>query len=75
MKNVSKVFKNVLCQLEITKYMARIDQLDNRLMKIEEQSQPTPSLDHAASRLVKSTQENIKFSGAHFHCLSRPHVV
>ena len=53
MKNVSKVFKNVLCQLEITKYMARIDQLDNRLMKIEEQCQPTPSLDHAASRLVK----------------------
>ena len=54
MKNVSKVFKNVLCQLEITKYMARIDQLDNRLMKIEEQCQPTPSLDHAASRLVKN---------------------
>ena len=54
MKNVSKVFKNVLCQLEITKYMARIDQLDNRLMKIEEQCQPTPTVDHAASRLVKS---------------------
>ena len=38
----------------ITKYMARKDQLDNRLMKIEEQCQPTPSLDHAASRLVKN---------------------
>ena len=34
--------------------MARIGQLDNRLMKIEEQCQPTPFLDHAASRLVKS---------------------
>ena len=59
MKNVSKVFKNVLCQLEITKYMARIDQSDNRLMKIEEQCQPTPSLDHAASRLVKIRLENM----------------
>ena len=36
--------------------MARVDQLDNRLMKIEEQCQPTPSLDHAASRLVKTAK-------------------
>ena len=38
--------------------MARIGQLDNRLMKIEEQCQPTPSLDHAASRLVKKKNAN-----------------